>query len=72
MQERLQPEEQSLLAQEVRVRTTTELLLSLLRVRLEEVVQHTCSRAQKARRLRGQRDTQDSNAIAEDTVIMRI
>lgn len=50
----LQPEEQSLLARKVRVRTTAAVRLSLLSVHLEEVVQHTRPCAQEAPRLRSQ------------------
>lgn len=74
MQERLQPEEQSLLTFEARVREATGLRLPLLLLPLEEVVQRTCPHVQKAHWPRGQSDTPSSlmSPTEDSTVIMRI
>ncbi|XP_043789488.1 protein jim lovell isoform X8 [Apis laboriosa] len=56
--EHIQPEEQFVLALEIRVRSATEIRLPVLRLRVEEILEYTRARATKAlwlRRERGQR-----------------
>lgn len=55
--EQFHPEEQPLFPHEVRMRTAASIRLSLLRIRLEEIVQHTRPYTQKALRLQSRRDT---------------
>lgn len=54
--EHLQSEEQPLFAHEVRMWSAAAIRVSLLRIRLEEIIQHTCSCTQETLRLRGRRD----------------
>lgn len=61
MLEHLQPEEQSLFAHKVRVRAAAAIRLSLLRIRLEEIVQHTRSCKEEALRLQDRRDPRSAS-----------
>lgn len=56
--EHIQPEEQFVLALEIRVRPATEIRLPVLRLRVEEILEYTCACATEAlwvQRERGQR-----------------
>lgn len=50
-----QPEEQFVLAHEIRVRSATEIRLSVLRLRIEEIFEYTCACTSEASRVQCQR-----------------